>query len=561
LLTAKQIYIHLLREIEASTRGLEMASKAGLKAFGAIVLLLGVTGFSSLPAHNPAQPAPLCAVSPSEFKSWKSPASKTLSFVAPNSASFTPHGNCSFYKWSSQMFLWLTSRNTSGNLEMFSPTFYNAIESTTTGGFQLVRNHEALGASSVSKVVFMVRVNKPKLLRFHAARLGDSNSTGQAGGGVLLVNGQPVPVSGKSGYATYPVVYYAIEVNDVFAGLQANQSSVPYYNSGSSQGDFPTTLKQAQQIQKAAGTTYSDLNQLALEVKSAWVDTAYLTSAQAGGLVTISAQVPAFTQSTASNGNLVLTWDGTTMVTRTLALVGLHATGSLAGHPELMWATVESNFNSPDNTYSYLNGNYNSLTKKCPKNKSCLTTVNLSAGTSVPTIFYNGPSGASSPPNSIVETASSGNNNTTITSTSAQLTPTDVVRMNPWGNQQPATPTVGDPIVLNNTELLSLKTSLQPQLASAGGAGPTLANYFLVGGLWSNGIIPPISGSVQIGSLYLANTTMETFQQVSPQNHDPNATAQNCFSCHGDFTNSNNQLNPGTSVSHVFPNVTGLSKK
>jgi len=510
----------------------------------------GGNGTTTALAGKEDMPAPTCALSPADFKSWQNGASTGLAFAPPDSAVFAAKNNCDFYKWSAQMFLWLTSTNASGTLTMFSPSFYNAIESTSTGGFTLVQNHEGVGAAKVSSVVFLPRVNKPRLLRLRAPGAAkSSDATGQAGGGVLLVNGAPVSLPGKPGYATYPVAYYAIQVNDVFAGLQANQTTVPYYTSGASAGDFPTTLPQAQEIQTAAGKTYGDINQLALEVKSAWVETAYLTPAQASGLITLTAQVPAFTQSTDPKGNLLLSWDGKTTAARKIALVGMHVVGSVVGHPEMIWASFETNFNAPDNDYSFINQNFTPATGKCASG-SCLTSVPLSKSNMAPTIFYNGTAGAPAPPFLIAQTASSSNNNTTITSVSPKLVPTNVVRMNPWGSQQPVTPSLTNAVILNNTDLLSLKTTLQPQLTAAGGPGAMLANYFLLGSLWSNGIIPPLTGSTQAGSLFLANTTMETFQQVSPQNHDPKATAKNCFSCHGDFANV------GTGVSHVFPNVT-----
>ena len=64
--------------------------------------------------------------------------------MPPNSATFDPSSDCKFYKWSSQMFLWLTTRDAAGELEMFSPTFDNAVEDEDTNAFQLVRKHEKL---------------------------------------------------------------------------------------------------------------------------------------------------------------------------------------------------------------------------------------------------------------------------------------------------------------------------------------------------------------------------------------------------------------------------------
>jgi len=532
---------------------------------GAALTLAGTACKDKTALPNPNSAAALCALTPAEFASWQSPGG--AGFVAPNSVTFKSTDDCVFYKWSSQMFLWLTSQDATGTLNLFSSTFYTAVESTDTGQFALVRNPggavNALKSGRPATISFRARVNKPVVLRTHtpaqlkAARADINNksndSTGQAGGGVLVLDGAKVPVDGKPGYATYPVAYYAIQVNDVFAGLQAHQATIPYYKGpGAGAGDFPTTLPQAQQIEAAAKTHYADINQLALEIKSSWVDTAYLTPDQAKGLITIQGEVPAFQEAKNAAGNLVLTWDGTTMAPRTLALVGIHVTGTVAGHPEMVWATFESVFNSPDNTYSYINANFDPKTKAC-KVGNCLTTVNFSTSNSNPTIFYNGAAGATTPPDPLVTTATSSDFNTGINSTTPGLVATNVVRYNPWGSQQPATPSVTDKVVLNNTLLISLQQTLAPQLVNAGGQGATLANYFQVGAIWGKTVTTPPSGlpqagPAQFGSLYLANTTMETFQQVSPQNSDPDATATNCFSCHRVGT-------PGTGVSHVFPNV------
>jgi len=530
-----------------------MTPSKWLPSLCAVLLVTAISTGDSVRSQTPSGPAPLCTVTTAEFNTWKGPGG----FVPPNSATFDPSTPCAFYKWSSQMFLWLTTRDTSGELKMFSPAFDNAVEDEDTSAFQLIRNSAGLGASSKTRAMFRVRVNKPEtlVLKSENGVAGDTGSTGQAGGGVLIVNGKSIPAPGKTGLATYPVVYYAIEENEVFSALAANWRKVPYYHAGSNKGNFPITLDQAKEIQTAAGKPLPNLAQLAIEVKTAWVDTAYLTRDQAAGLIKISSDVPAFSQSLNSKNQLQLTWDGKTMVTRTLAMVGMHVVGSVNHHPEMVWATFESHFNAPDATYSYLNRNYDPTTQTC-KSGTCLNTVSFSVSSSKPTIFYNGPAGAPAPSDVVVQTASSSDSNTAITSTSASLVPTSVARLNPWGSQQPATPTLTDPVILNNTLLVSLMDSLRPRVAASGTSGPILANYFLGGAIWSNRIIPPQPGNVEIGSLFVANTTMETFQQVRPGNPDPEATANNCFSCHGQFNyKDTTRPKPGTSISHVFPNT------
>ena len=147
----------------------------------------------------------------------------TLNFVPPNSAAFStksnPVGFCSFYLWASQMFLWLTSTDAISNFTVFSPTFYTAVETPT--GFTFVQNAEnSLTAGLGSKSLFHVRVNKSKvslatLLKLKAAAAQGqptpANETGQAGGGgVLIVNGQPVAVPATR-KATPPIRSYTTQ--------------------------------------------------------------------------------------------------------------------------------------------------------------------------------------------------------------------------------------------------------------------------------------------------------------------------------------------------------------
>ena len=552
-----------------------MSWKRSNCTYGLFALAIGAAASCPTSAQTPP-PAATCPVT--NFSSWQGPSTGgALNFVPPNSATFSPTGLCSFYQWASQMFLWLTSTDPAGNMIVFSPTFYTAVENSS-GGFSFVQNTEGdfktglasnrLAAGVVSKSLFHVRVNRSKespslLLKQNAeAAAGHpqpAGATGQAGGGgALIVNGQAVAVPGNPQYATYPIVYYTIQVNDVYAGLADNFSKVNYFNNGPNTGNFPLTTQQVQQIAQAAGVpSYSDQDQLALEVKSAWVDIAYLPPQVASSnLLTITAEVPAFQQSV-QNGLVVLTSDGTVTTQRTLALVGMHVVGTVANHPEMVWATFETTFNAPDANYAYVN------------NSSNITTVSLSDATasSNPYVFYNGNEPTSVAPSGITITAtSSGGQSTTsptpkeitaITFTSATtnpsaLPPTSAVRLNPWGNTQPSAPTVSDPVTSNNTLLLSLKTSLDHQLDAAGKNGDVLANYMQTGALWTNGVVPTGNPSElpQFGSTALANTTMETFQQFSPGGFTQAPSVQpaaNCFSCHSDFSG------PGATISHVFP--------
>src|SRR4030095_1538131 len=102
-----------------------LAAGAGLMVITAA--LAGTSGAQTLPADAKAT----CTVSGPVFKSWFASGSVTLNGVVnpANSVPFPNTPNCSFYQWSEQMFLWLTSpapRSYGGGAHVFdSPAFYD----------------------------------------------------------------------------------------------------------------------------------------------------------------------------------------------------------------------------------------------------------------------------------------------------------------------------------------------------------------------------------------------------------------------------------------------------
>jgi hypothetical protein len=140
------------------------------------------------------------------------------------------------------------------------------------------------------------------------------------------------------------LVYYVIMVNDVYAHFATGVRD----NKITPGTQFPTTqadLNQITAFAAANGKTFIDPNALAIEVKSAWVE--------AGGLpnlssyITITATIPTYDR---SNPNK---WTPNGRKTAELALVGMHVVGSVAGHPEMIWATFEHFGNTPDAAYTY----------------------------------------------------------------------------------------------------------------------------------------------------------------------------------------------------------------
>jgi len=101
---------------------------------------------------------------------------------------------------------------------------------------------------------------------------------------------------------------------------------------------------------------------------------------------------------------------------------------------------------------------------------------------------------------------------TSINAISGQtIGPSDVVRVNPWG-----TASDDSQFTINNTDIISLNKNVIGLLA----AGDVRQNYILTGTTWIVGGLPPGVGPTT-GTPQMANSTMETFFQPS-----------NCFDCH-----------------------------
>jgi hypothetical protein len=105
------------------------------------------------------------------------------------------------------------------------------------------------------------------------------------------------------------------------------------------------------------------------------------------------------------------------------------------------------------------------------------------------------------------------------------ISPTNVVRSKPWG--------LDGTNALGNAEVISLNNIVRNLLDP----NDVRRNYFHGGTTWTVGGAPPGVGN-QAGTNKLSNTTMETFTQGG-----------NCFGCHGTNT---------TAVSHIFADTQPL---
>jgi hypothetical protein len=115
-------------------------AKSDFLCRAALLAAIAISLTSMLRAQQiPTDPTPSCVVTPTTFASWFQSGTPALNGVVnpANSVTFPNSGNCSFYQWSEQMFLWLTSPAPSqygGDGRVFdSPVFYDVSAVNASG--------------------------------------------------------------------------------------------------------------------------------------------------------------------------------------------------------------------------------------------------------------------------------------------------------------------------------------------------------------------------------------------------------------------------------------------
>ncbi|MDQ3287608.1 MAG: hypothetical protein M3Q42_04980 [Pseudomonadota bacterium] len=462
----------------------------GLSAAVSMALALSLANANTTNTNTNAKKVELgyvdganCSISPTTFSTWFKSGSlgKDGMVTFADSVGFPlDNTKCDFYKWGHQMFLWMVSP-VAGGIVLDSPIFFD-VNFNNSGNAVYLPN--TLGEINNS---FALRGAKPQ----------NFQPGGQAGGSDTLLS------------LNDSLVYFGIHANDVYA----------WFNTAVSNGalppttPFPSTQAELDAIVKYAasnGATLSDADALTLELKTAWVDGT--TVDDLSKYVTISADVPNYVKTS----DTLWTIDPTTpTVQKTLAMVGMHVVGPVQGHPEMVWATFEHRDNVPDNTFYF-----DSIFGQVPVPYDASGTWNF---------MTDGGSQDGALTAQMTIDGSTGNVKATTGNTIRQ---NNVYRVNPWGNAP--TPESAE----NNSELISLNLDIGLMLAMT---GDVRANYFQVGSVWSrNGSIPssPTDQDL-IGSLLLANSTMETYHQQGSGNSN-----MGCFGCHSAETS--------TGTSHLF---------
>ena len=294
--------------------------------FRLALVVLALASFSEFAGAQvlPNDAKPTCTFESGEFAGWFATGVVTVNGVVnpADSLTFRPSlhvppndPDCNFYKWSEQMFLWVTSPADHGERVFHSPEFYGISAAAPDG----TRTLQPL----TQNIDLFVLTSKPV------------EQGGEVGSRAVLMAGNN------------SLVYYGSQVNDVYA----------YFLTGTKNGGitpkptrFPIEQPELDKITAFAashGTRFRDSNALVVEVKSAWVETAGLDASK---YITMTATIPTYT-SDPSNSR----WTPNGSKQAQLALVGLHVAGSMNGHPEMVWASFEHIDNTPMASYSYNN--------------------------------------------------------------------------------------------------------------------------------------------------------------------------------------------------------------
>ena len=458
-------------------------------------------------SYLPTDVLPSCTVTPQEFDSWfaSGKASENGAVNPVNSVAFGHKDNCDFYKWSEQMFLWITSPSggnyNDGGRVFESPVFYTVSPEDAKGKRHLIAHKKGLLMSAVPSLEKSLHLDSEQ---------------GQATGDALM---------SKDG----SIVYYITMVNDVYAEfLKAVDEQKMAAKT------FPTTQSALDSIvayAKSKKITLPDANALAMELKSSWVDAS--TIKDLSTYITIDAMIPTYTKTATK-------WTITGERKAKLALLGVHIVGSTAGHPEMVWSTFEHKFNAPNLSYTYLDKSNKVKTVKADVTGAWVLNGNPSdtaqANVNVSHMQFQYDS--------------------IYAQKGMTVSPSNSTRTKPWGVANAGVPNPENATVAaSNSQIISINNDIQRLLVG----NDLRRHYLFIGSTWTSGGTAPdgtsysatnTQAATAIGTSQLANTTMETYIQ----NYEGYNQNGSCFNCHHDFDSPAPTLLP-TELSHVFKDL------
>lgn len=581
-----------------------------MKKTTAIVLLLSTAALLSLyvgcgtkksngevlSTRSPRLPSdvlPSCTISHADFNSWfaSGTASENGLVMPANSVTFVHNNNCDFYKWSWQMFSWITSpvsgnKYSPGNTVMESPVFYTVSPANADGDRTLIPHTPgtALRVTSsipqlgphrlptiMDKKGHLFEVEKPAANIKPMLLMGNQKTTiGQV---EMDASGKPVfkdqagkvianPKALLANKGDFVQEFKATNGKSVFVGangpieseegqaggghgLMAQNGSLvyyitmvndvfAYYRSGvvndllSDSLQFPITAAARDSICAVARANGNKT----LPDSNALAMEFKTSWVEASKLPDPQNYITIDAVIPVYNKTDTL-WTPTDSATVKLALIGVHVVGSMNEHAEMVWATFEHNQNGPNAAYQYLNAD--SVLVNQPADSGGKWTLSSNALDTAPNQAH------------FVATG-----NTLEAEPPFTINPSNSQMSFPFGSAPNVSPNKEDgSSAASNSEVISINNTVLGLLVG----NDIRKNYMLIGATWTSGGVAPTGNSYStnptdpgaaIGTSLLANLTMETYKQ-SNQN--------SCFSCHRSFTTPD--LYPAN-LSHVYGNIIPL---
>jgi hypothetical protein len=305
----------------------------------------------------------------------------------------------------------------------------------------------------------------------------------QAGGGLL------VDQNGQ-------IVWYSVHMNAVYAKVVQQYSGMTNYNKAAATATFPV----GSAVFKAAWQVVPD-------------------GTPPTGIYWQKTTIPLLVNN--PKGGIMIDPSGKTRPV-TVALVGLHVVGVTDNHPEFLWATFEHLQNAPD--LADPNG-YNS---PAPVSNKSFT-------------FYaaNTPAKACNPDPSTTTLKVTDRVKQTVSATPM----TNVFRQYATGGEDAE----GTQEIVNTTIQAQGALAQMSQYPKEA----VWANYKLIGTTWiqPNTLKPDVAQLEKqaVGSVNLANATLETYFQGPEHNFNKNPMA-NCFMCHNTGGSTGNPSYPGKDI-------------
>ncbi len=554
----------------------------------ATAALLFLSPMANAQTVVPTDPSPTCVVSPTEFSSWFASTPVTANgIVNPADSILFPNvPNCSFYKWSEQMFLWLTSPAPSkygpGAHVFDSPVFYDVSPTDQTTGKRtlvpIVPGRVRDLSSHISQLgpqhLPVVFDRTGKMFTVIQPQVGPEGKTliqNKAGQSVevartQVANGKPVFLDKANKPIDFKVTRNGSPLILDRAGKQIDfRPTVKIINGRSFFQTATGTLIDTEQGQADGNALMAQNGSLiyyALQINDVY---AYFLTGQKNSSISATkfpitpSDLIAINQFAANNNKffpdanalaieLKSSWiEASTLPPGELSkYVTMNATvpqytqtsptlWTANGTKQALLALTGIHVVGSANghaemiwaTFEHINNTRNST---YTYNNNATTTVTVTVPQEPAGTWLFSANTATTTPNQSLVAVSGAN---LVATSTTPIGPSDILRINPWGKPGNST--------ASNTEVISINHSVLSQLIP----GDVRQNYIMIGATWTAfGQNPPPGPGIPVGTNQMANSTMETYQQPS-----------NCFDCH----TGNNMLGTMTGgLSHIYGPLTPL---